>query len=144
MSLAQIFHGGMFAPEAITGERPVSASENTISNDSQKTSRELSQTEIEDIISSFGDAASRCAKAGFDGIELHGAHGYLICQFLGEKTNRRKDEWGGEILNRSRFLMRIIDDVRDKVPEDFIIGVRISPEHRKVCLLYTSPSPRDQ
>ena len=82
------------------------------------------QTEIEDIISSFGDAASRCAKAGFDGIELHGAHGYLICQFLGEKANRRKDEWGGEILNRSRFLMRIIDDVRDKVPEDFIIGVK--------------------
>ncbi len=86
----------------------------------------------EEIMSSIGDAASRCAKAGFDGIELHGAHGYLICQFLGEKTNRRKDEWGGEILNRSRFLMRIIDDVRDKVPEDFIIGVRISPEHRKV------------
>ena len=75
MSLAQIFHGGMFAPEAITGERPVSASENPISKDSGETSRELSSAEIEDIISSFGDAASRCAKAGFDGIELHGAHG---------------------------------------------------------------------
>ena len=132
LSLAQIFHGGMFAPEAITGERPVSASENPISKDSGETSRELSSAEIEDIISSFGDAASRCAKAGFDGIELHGAHGYLICQFLGEKTNRRTDEWGGGILDRSRFLMRIIDDVRGKVPEDFIIGVRISPEHRKV------------
>ena len=132
LSLAQIFHGGMFAPEEITGERPVSASENPLSKDSEETSRELSSSEIDEIISAFGDAASRCAKAGFDGIELHGAHGYLICQFLGEKTNRRTDEWGGGIQERSRFLMRIIDDVRMKVPEDFIIGVRISPEHKKV------------
>ena len=132
ISLAQIFHGGMFAPETITGVRPVSASENTLSKDSDETSRELSYDEIESIISSFGDAASRCAKAGFDGVELHGAHGYLICQFLGEKTNRREDVWGGEIFDRARFLMRIIQDVRNKVPEDFILGVRISPEHRKV------------
>ena len=122
----------MFAPEAITGVRPVSASENPLSKDSDETSRELSYDEIESIISSFGDAASRCAKAGFDGVELHGAHGYLICQFLGEKTNRREDVWGGEIFDRARFLMRIIQDVRNKVPEDFILGVRISPEHRKV------------
>ena len=132
ISLAQIFHGGMFAPEAITGVRPVSASENPLSEDSDETSRELSYDEIESIISSFGDAASRCAKAGFDGVELHGAHGYLICQFLGEKTNRREDVWGGEIFDRARFLMRIIQDVRNKVPENFILGVRISPEHRKV------------
>lgn len=132
ISLAQIFHGGMFAPEAITGERPVSASENPLSGDSKDTSRRLSSKEIEGIISSFGDAAERCSKAGFDGVELHGAHGYLICQFLGEKTNRREDEWGGGIAERSRFLMRIIEDVRNKVPDDFILGVRISPEHRKV------------
>ena len=132
ISLAQIFHGGMFAPEAITGVRPVSSSENPLSKDSYETSRELSYDEIESIISAFGDAASRCAKAGFDGVEIHGAHGYLICQFLGEKTNRREDVWGGEIFDRARFLMRIIQDVRNKVPEDFILGVRISPEHRKV------------
>ena len=98
ISLAQIFHGGMFAPEAITGVRPVSASENPLSKDSDETSRELSYDEIESIISAFGDAASRCAKAGFDGVELHGAHGYLICQFLGEKTNRREDVLGGRNL----------------------------------------------
>ena len=132
ISLAQIFHGGMFAPESITGTQPVSASENPLSKDSEETSRELSYDEIEAIVSAFGDAASRCAKAGFDGVELHGAHGYLICQFLGEKTNRREDVWGGGIFERARFLMRIIQDVRNKVPEDFIIGVRISPEHRKV------------
>ena len=132
ISLAQIFHGGMFAPQSITGTQPVSASENPLSKDSDETSRELSYDEIEAIVSAFGDAASRCAKAGFDGIELHGAHGYLICQFLGEKTNRREDVWGGGIFERARFLMRIIQDVRNKVPEDFILGVRISPEHRKV------------
>ena len=132
ISLAQIFHGGMFAPQSITGTQPVSASENPLSKDSEETSRELSYDEIEAIVSAFGDAASRCAKAGFDGIELHGAHGYLICQFLGEKTNRREDVWGGGIFERARFLMRIIQDVRNKVPENFILGVRISPEHRKV------------
>ena len=96
LSLAQIFHGGMFAPEAITGERPVSASENTISNDSQKTSRELSQTEIEDI-PHLAMQPQGCAKAGFDGIELYGAHGYLICQFLGRKQT------GGKMSGEARF-----------------------------------------
>ena len=65
-------------------------------------------------------------------MELHGAHGYLICQFLGDVTNRREDEWGGDISSRSRFLLRIVEQVRESVPDGFLVGVRISPEHRRV------------
>ena len=132
LSLAQIFHGGVRAPEGITGVQPISASENPCSEAECGHSREATQEEIEDLISSFGDAAARCAQSGFDGVELHGAHGYLICQFLGELTNRREDKWGGGIESRSRFLLRVLEDVRSKVPEDFLIGVRISPEYTKI------------
>ena len=132
VSLAQIFHGGMRAPEELTGEQPVSASENPCTEAHCGHSRELSGDEIEGLITAFGDAAARCAAAGFDGVELHGAHGYLICQFLGDDTNRRDDEWGGDIRSRARFLLRIIEEVRSRVQEGFLVGVRISPEYRKI------------
>ena len=132
LSLAQIFHGGMRAPEDLTGEQPVSASENPCTEAHCGHSRELSSEEIEGLITAFKDAAVRCAEAGFDGVELHGAHGYLICQFLGEETNRRDDEWGGDIESRAKFLLRIIEEVKSSVPDDFLVGVRISPEYRKI------------
>lgn len=130
--MAQIFHGGMRAPEELTGEQPISASENPCTEAHCGHSREVSSEEIEGLITAFGDAAARCAAAGFDGVELHGAHGYLICQFLGDDTNRRDDEWGGDIQSRARFLLRIIAEVRARVPDDFLLGVRISPEYRKI------------
>lgn len=132
ISLAQIFHGGMSAPESLTGQQPVSASENPLPDGMDGVSRELTGDEVEQMISSFGDAAARCADAGFDGVELHGAHGYLICQFLGDVTNRRDDEWGGDIAARARFLLRAVEQVRASVPDGFLVGVRISPEHRRV------------
>ena len=132
LSLGQIFHGGMRAPEELTGEQPVSASENPCTEAQCGHSRELSGEEIEGLITAFGDAAVRCSEAGFDGVELHGAHGYLICQFLGDGTNRRDDEWGGGIEARSRFLLRIIQEVKSRVPDDFLVGVRISPEYPKI------------
>ena len=91
-------------------------------------SREANDEDIYRIIDDFTDAANRCVAAGFDGIELHGAHGYLISQFLGEKTNIRKDNWGGDFKRRSRFLLEIFRSIKNVVPESFIVGVRISPE----------------
>ena len=132
LSLAQIFHGGMRAPEDITGHQPLSASVNDCEESHSGKSRAATNIEICNIIEAFGDAAARCAEAGFDGVELHGAHGYLICQFLGEKTNRRDDEWGGDSLARTKFLIEIIQNVKSKTPENFIIGVRISPEHHRI------------
>ncbi|MDR1408844.1 MAG: NAD(P)/FAD-dependent oxidoreductase [Oscillospiraceae bacterium] len=90
----------------------------------QKT-RALSVKEIYKIIGRFGDAALRAKKAGTDGVELHGAHGYLIQQFLSPHTNRRTDEYGGNRENRLRFLREIIADVREKCGADFPIAVRL-------------------
>ena len=127
LSLAQIFHGGMRAPQSINGVQPVSASKNTEDGMDGLYTRELSHDEVLEMIQSFTKAAVRCQKAGFDGVELHGAHSYLICQFLGSITNRREDEWGGDIMGRSKFLRDMITSVREATGSDFIIAVRISP-----------------
>ena len=127
ISLVQLFHGGMRAPQKITGVKPISASENTESGMDGVYTKAMTELEINSMIQSFTDAAIRCKKAGFNGVELHGAHSYLICQFLGEKTNRRTDKWGGDIARRSRFLTEIIRSVRSAVGKEFLIAVRISP-----------------
>lgn len=91
----------------------------------QKT-RALRHHEIKKIISAFGDAALRVKKSGADGIELHGAHGYLIQQFLSPHTNRRTDEYGGSFENRMRFISEIIAGIRQKCGNDFPLTVRLS------------------
>ena len=91
--------------------------------------RGLSDSEIHELAMSFGEAAGRCEKAGFDGIEVHGAHGYLICQFLGTRTNRREDRWGGDLQGRSLFLREVLREIRNRTSEGFLVCVRISPEH---------------
>ena len=128
IGLVQIFHGGLRAPRSLTSAQPVSASIN-LEKGVEEESRELLDSEIEDLIRDFGNAAKRCEQAGFDGVELHGAHGYLISQFLGKRTNRRKDRWGGDLINRSLFLREIIECVRENTSEEFLVCVRISPEH---------------
>ena len=125
---AQLFHGGMRAPEKLTGNIPISASKIPCKESSTGSTKAANQKDIEGIIFDFKSAAIRCVEAGFDGIELHGAHGYLISQFLGKKTNHRKDIWGGDIHNRSKFLIKIVNEIKKSVPESFIVGVRISPE----------------
>jgi 2,4-dienoyl-CoA reductase-like NADH-dependent reductase (Old Yellow Enzyme family) len=117
----------MRAPQRITGVRPISASENTEPGMDGVYTKAMTELEIDSMIQYFTDAALRCQKAGFHGVELHGAHSYLICQFLGQETNRRTDKWGGDIIGRSRFLTEIIRSVRSAVGEDFLIAVRISP-----------------
>ena len=132
LSLAQIFHGGMRSPQKITGVQPVSASQNPTDDSDTGFTRELTHEEIEGLIESFANAAQRCEDSGFDGLEIHGAHGYLICQFLGTETNRRDDQWGGDLENRASFLLRIIERIKQKVSNNFLVGVRISPEFNKI------------
>ena len=127
ISLVQLFHGGMRAPQHLNGVQPISASDNTEPAMAGVVARAMTHNEIIDMIQSFVEAALRCQKAGFDGVELHGAHSYLICQFLGAQTNRRSDQWGGDVVGRSRFLREIITSVRAATGPDFVIGVRISP-----------------
>ena len=86
----------------------------------------LTISEIEDIIESFGDAAVRAKLAGFELVEIHGAHGYLITNFLSPHTNKRTDIYGGTLENRMRFLVRVYENVRGKVGDDFPVTVRLS------------------
>ena len=126
VGLAQLFHGGMRAPERLTGLQPKSASENELGSGLGQ-SRAMTSAEIEGTIQAFGLAAKRCEEAGLQGVELHGAHGYLIAQFLGASTNRRSDEWGGNQRKRTRFLEEIVNEVRRSTGSDFLVGVRLSP-----------------
>jgi 2,4-dienoyl-CoA reductase-like NADH-dependent reductase (Old Yellow Enzyme family)/thioredoxin reductase len=87
---------------------------------------ELTFEEIEEIVKAFGDAARRAQIAGFDMVELHGAHGYLVTNFLSPRTNKRTDWYGGSLENRMRFLLESVKDIRSKVGPDFPLGVRLS------------------
>lgn len=93
---------------------------------SQSVNRGLTKTGIKKLISQFVDGAVRAQKAGCDGVELHAAHGYLIQQFLSPNTNHRMDEYGGNLHNRMRFLLEIIDGIREHCSKDFPIVVRLS------------------
>ena len=127
VSLAQIFHGGRRAPRQLTGQQPVSASD-VPGDDRTEDARMLTSTEVDGLVEAFVAAAVRCEQAGLDGVELHGAHGYLISQFLGTKTNRRTDRWGGDVSARAAFLQAIVQGVRSRTGTDFLIAVRLSPE----------------
>lgn len=86
----------------------------------------MNQAMIDEVVGQFGAAARRAAAAGFDLIELHGAHGYLMSGFMSPISNKRNDEYGGGLPNRMRFSLRVADAVRAEVPDDMPVGVRIS------------------
>jgi 2,4-dienoyl-CoA reductase-like NADH-dependent reductase (Old Yellow Enzyme family)/thioredoxin reductase len=88
--------------------------------------KELTLEEIEEVQNAFANAARRAKWAGFDGVEIHGAHGYLIGEFISPKTNLRTDKYGGSLANRGRFVLEIIDKVRQVVGNDFTVGFRMS------------------
>lgn len=123
VSIAQLHHAGLRSPSALIGTAPVGPSA-----DEATGTRELSTAEVEQLVEDFAAAAVRAQQAGFDGVELHGAHGYIICAFLSAHTNRRDDRYGGSAANRARLLDEIIAEVRRRCRPDFILGVRLSPE----------------
>jgi 2,4-dienoyl-CoA reductase-like NADH-dependent reductase (Old Yellow Enzyme family)/thioredoxin reductase len=90
--------------------------------------RELRMDEIDELVASFGDAARRCREAGFDFIEVHAAHGYLINQFMAPNANQRSDRYGGGFGNRIRFLLELLADIKTKAGADFPVGIRINGE----------------
>lgn len=88
--------------------------------------RAMSEDEIEDVIARFVATARQAEKAGFDGVQIHAAHGYLLSQFLSPLTNQRKDQWGGSVSNRARLLLEIVRQVRAAVAADFAVAVKIN------------------
>lgn len=123
LAIVQLHHAGMRSPEAMIGTKPVCPSDNA-----ETGARGLSLSEVEHLRDDFIAAAIRAEKAGFDGVELHGAHGYILCQFISAETNRRTDRYGGDIDGRARIVFEIIDGVRARCRPDFNLGIRLSPE----------------
>jgi len=123
LALVQLHHAGMRSPREVIGVQPVCPSENAEFN-----ARALSTAEVEQLTEDFVAAAVRAERAGFNGVEIHGAHGYVVCQFLSAETNLREDRYGGSLENRSRLLFDIIAGIRARCGPNFKLGVRISPE----------------
>lgn len=117
--IVQIFHGGLRASTEASGLSRLSPS-------GLEQSQAMTADEIKRVIEDFGNAAKRAESAGFSGVEIHGAHGYLISQFLSSHYNTRTDEWGGTLEKRQRFLFEIIQNIRSRVGARFIVGLRMS------------------
>ncbi len=124
--IMQIAHGGSAAYSASFFERDymaVSCYEGMPRYG--KAAREMTEEDIEAIISYFGEAARRVREAGFDGVQIHGAHGYLVSQFLSPSTNRRTDRWGGSLVNRMRFVREVVRAVRRGAGNDFPVMIKL-------------------
>lgn len=128
LGIVQLFHGGVRSPSKATGARPWSASEWHEETKGFEAPRAATQTDIEGAIEHFRAAAVRVHAAGFAGVELHGAHGYLLSQFLSRTMNVRTDAWGGALEGRARLIREVVRAVRGAVPASFLVGVRISAE----------------
>jgi 2,4-dienoyl-CoA reductase-like NADH-dependent reductase (Old Yellow Enzyme family)/thioredoxin reductase len=122
----QLQHGGRIAvPFLSGGHEPVSASVVPLVPAELGAARELSVSEIGGLVECFARAAVRAKTAGFDGVEIHAGHGYLINQFLSRSTNKRRDDYGGKLANRARFLLEIIHAIRKAVGADYAVWCRI-------------------
>ncbi|MGM0884065.1 MAG: NADH-dependent flavin oxidoreductase [Bacillota bacterium] len=133
-AVLQIFHGGRECPPGLVPNGDVVSASAVASEQNNKgvVPRALSDAEIESIIRDFGATTRRAIEAGFDGIEIHGANGYLVQQFFSPHSNRREDRFGGNIDNRLRFPLAVVDEVKrvaaEHAKEPFLIGYRFSPE----------------
>ncbi|MDD4876463.1 MAG: FAD-dependent oxidoreductase [Dehalococcoidales bacterium] len=120
----QIHHGGRQTRSSVTGSQPVGPS--ALSSLGGEMPRQLTEAEIERLVECFAESALRTKKAGFDSVEIHGAHGYLVSQFLSAASNRRTDRYGGSLENRARFLMEILKAIREKVGREYPVWCRLS------------------
>jgi len=123
LAVVQLHHAGIRSPQELVEGGPVGPSIHEKSN-----SRALSLEEVHKLRDDFIQAGVRAKKSGYSGVEIHGAHGYILCQFLSSKYNFRKDSYGGSLDNRSRLIFEIIHGMREVCGPEFLIGLRLSPE----------------
>lgn len=128
LAILQIYDGGRIAiPELIGGQRLRAASAVASLRPGSQTPREMTNDEIRKLIASFGEAASLARKAGFDGVEVHGANHYAVHQFFSPRANRRADAWGGTLSKRMNFPLAVAQAVRDALGPKLIAGFRVTP-----------------
>ncbi len=123
LAVIQLHHAGIRSPKELVNGENVGASYHEKTN-----SRALSLLEVQVLRDAFITAAVRSQISGYNGVEIHGAHGYIICQFLSSEYNKREDEYGGSLENRSRLLFEIVQGVRKACGPKFLLGIRLSPE----------------
>ena len=126
--IGQIYHPGRQGVSAINENLPMLAPSATECGVVHQPTAAMTTAEVEDMVVKFADAALRLKQAGFDGVEVHGAHGYLVNEFLSPYTNRRDDRYGGSFDNRCRVLFEVIDGIRAATAPQFQLGLRLSPE----------------
>jgi 2,4-dienoyl-CoA reductase-like NADH-dependent reductase (Old Yellow Enzyme family) len=121
---AQLAHAGNFAAEQLTGQPPLVVSD--FEGLAESPRKEMTAADIRELVDAFANAARRARSAGFDAVQIHSAHGYLLSQFLSPIYNRRQDEYGGDIRNRARIHLEIYDAVRQTVGEDYPVLIKMN------------------
>lgn len=122
----QLAHGGVLAGTQLTGHPAFAPSQEGGPEKTRR--REMSQADIADTVKAYGEAALRAKRAGFDGVQVHAAHGYLLNQFLSPWFNRRTDQYGGSIENRARIILEILASIRGAVGGEYPVLVKINSE----------------
>ena len=121
----QLWHVGLVPTPGGTF-RPGAVGPSGLAKDGEKVTESMTQQDIDNVIRAFGEAAASAQRLGFDGVEIHGAHGYLLDQFFWDVTNRRTDEYGGDLPARTRFAVEVIREIRSKVSPEFPVCLRFS------------------
>lgn len=120
----QLAHAGYFANAKLTGQTPMAPS--NVEGFAKGPRQEMNTDDIKGVVNAYGAAARRAQTAGFDGVQIHSAHGYLLSQFLSPAFNQRQDEYGGDIRNRARALVEVLREVRQTVGKDFPVLVKMN------------------
>lgn len=123
LAVIQLHHAGMRSPKDLIGEAPLCPS-----NNDETGARAMTLPEVIALKESFIEAAFRAKKSGYDGVEVHGAHGYILGQFLSAEINHRTDAYGGNFENRARLIREIVTGIRMVCGQNFLLGLRLSPE----------------
>lgn len=144
----QLWHVGPFSHRLLQPSNKIPVSASPVMPDGEcftpeghkpyETCREMTKDEIFKTAEDFGRAAENAIAAGFDGVEIHGAHAYLIDQFIMDATNKRTDEFGGTLENRSRFLFLVIEEILKRVPSEKV-GLRLSPKGYRAGMIDSNP-----
>ena len=124
----QLAHGGRQTKSVLIGGQPLAPSPVPAPALCTEPPKEMTVDDIQEVVSSFGEAALRAKEAGFDGVEIHGAHGYLINQFLSQNANQRTDGYGGSLINRARLAMETVSEVKKGVGSAFPVFFRLNGE----------------
>jgi 2,4-dienoyl-CoA reductase-like NADH-dependent reductase (Old Yellow Enzyme family) len=122
--VCQLAHAGFFADAKLSGQTPIAPS--AVEGIAKGPRREMTREDIEDVIEAFAVAAARAKSAGFDGVQIHGAHGYLISEFISPMFNQRSDEYGGSLKNRARFALEVLQAIRKRVGANFPVLIKLN------------------